>query len=160
MQIKWLYKSLRTIIVCFLTLIIGGPALLYIFISIPPVQYYIGHRVEDELSKLLGVTVTIGKVDIDPFNIVTLSRVTIADSATISHGPIAVIDRLGSGVDIFASLRKRALVVNYVELMGMDLHLWQEAEGKPLNIQPIIDALKPKDKSKPPRDSTCGLTPW
>ncbi|MCM1337956.1 MAG: translocation/assembly module TamB [Candidatus Amulumruptor caecigallinarius] len=147
---KWLYKTLRTLIVCIPALIIGVPVLLYVVLSLPPVQNAIGHRAEVELGKLLGVNVNIGRVDIEPFNIVTLSRVTVADSAGMAHGPIAVIDRLGAGIDIMATLRKRALVVTYVEIMGMDAHLWRLTEDSPLNIQPIIDALKPKDRNKPP----------
>lgn len=149
MLIKWLYKTLRTLIVCVLALVIGVPALLYVVVSLPPVQSALGHRAEAELSKLLGVRVTIGKVDFDPFNIVTLSHVTVADTAMLAHGPIAVIDRLGSGIDLVGSLRKRAVVINYVELMGMDAHLWRLTDDSPLNIQPIIDALKPKEEGKP-----------
>jgi len=35
-------------------------------------------------------------------------------------------------------------------LTGMDACLEKASPGAPLNIQPIIDALKPKDPSKPP----------
>jgi hypothetical protein len=42
------------------------------------------------------------------------------------------------------------ITINYVELNGMNARLRRDSLGAPLNIQPIINALSPKDKSKPP----------
>lgn len=149
---KWLYKIFRTLIVCSVALLLGLPALLYITLSLPFVQDEIGRVAERELSRLLGVQVRIEGVDIRPFNIVTLRHVTIADSTSISQGPIAVVDRLGAGINYASSLSHGRIVINYVELMGMTGRLWRASKDSPLNIQPIIDALSPKDKNKPPTE--------
>lgn len=147
--IKWTYKAVRTVAVSIIALVLGVPALLYIGLSLPFVERAIADTAEKQLSNLLHVNVTIGRLEISPFNRITLSRVVIADTAAMEHGPIAMIDRLGGSVNINASLIEQSLIINYVELIGLNGSLWQRDASSPLNIQPIIDALKPKnDKEK------------
>lgn len=134
--------------VSIIAMMLGVPALLYVGLSLPFVERYIADIAEEQLSDLLQVNVTIGRLEISPFNRVTLSRVVIADTTDMSHGPIAMIDRLGGSVNINASLMERSLVINYVELIGLNGSIWQQDSSSPLNIQPIIDALKPKDNKE------------
>ena len=146
--IKWTYKTVRTIAVSIIALVFGVPALSYVGLSLPFVERSIADVLEKQLSELLQVNVTIGRIEISPFNRVTLSRVVIADTSAMEHGPIAMIDRLGGSVNINASLIEQSLIVNYVELIGLNGSIWQRDASSPLNIQPIIDALKPKDKKE------------
>ena len=146
--IKWTYKTLRTVAVSVIALVFGIPALLYVGLSLPFVERSIADVAERQLSELLDVNVTIGGLEISPFNRITLTRVVVADTAAMEHGPIAMIDRLGGSVNINASLIEGSLIINYVELIGLNGTLWQRDASSPLNIQPIIDALKPKDNKE------------
>lgn len=146
--IKWTYKTVRTIAVSIIALVFGVPALSYVGLSLPFVERSIADVLEKQLSELLQVNVTIGRIEISPFNRVTLSRVVIADTSAMEHGPIAMIDRLGGSVNINASIIEQSLIVNYVEIIGLNGSIWQRDASSPLNIQPIIDALKPKDKKE------------
>ena len=63
-----------------LVLIPTVPSLLYIILSISPVQRAVGRRAEKELTALLGTDVTIGNVEIAPFNRVTLGDISVKDT--------------------------------------------------------------------------------
>lgn len=144
---KWVYKTLRAILVAAIALAFGLPALLYIALSLPPVQEKVRKIANDELSTLMDTRVEISDVSIRPFYRIVLSDVTIADD----YGREALrVGRLGAGVEIGASLFNRRLIVSYVELIDADGRLYKPTPEMPLNIAGIIAALSPKDKTKPP----------
>lgn len=144
---KRLYKILRSVAVVILVIAFVLPAGVYVALSVPGVQHAICEGVERELSKLLTVDVEIDHVSITPFNRLTLHRVRVADA----NGDTAMtVRRIGGGVELWELLSRRRLVMSYAEVIGMDAKIYRDSAGGPLNIQPIIDALSPKDKSKPP----------
>ena len=144
---KRLYKILRSVAVVILVIAFVLPAGVYVALSVPSVQHAICEGVERELSKLLTVDVEIDHVSITPFNRLTLHRVRVADA----NGDTAMtVRRIGGGVELWELLSRRRLVMSYAEVIGMDARIYRDSVGGPLNIQPIIDALSPKDKSKPP----------
>lgn len=123
------------------------PAMLYVALSLPVVQRYVCERAEKELSTLLNVDVDIKFVQISPFNRVTLHGVTVADCC----GDTALkVERLGAGISIWDYVARRRVVMSYAEVIGLDANIYRETPESTLNIQPIIDALSPKDKTKPP----------
>lgn len=145
---KWVYKTFRALLVVSLVMVVLVPAGLYVAFSIPGVQNYIRWTAEKELTGLLGMDVSIDAVNIAPFSRVTLRNVALTDSV----GDTAVcVDRLGAGVSISRLIVKRRLVVNYAEIIGLDARLKRDSASAPLNIQPMLDALAPKDKNKPPK---------
>lgn len=144
---KSIYKILRAFFVLVLSSAIAVPAVLYILLSLPSVQNGICHRVESELSKLLAVNVDIRHVSISPFNRVTLHGVTAYDA--VSRDTMLTVERLGTGISINGLIHRR-IVLNYAEVIGLNAKIKRVDPEAPLNIQPIIDALKPKDKNKPP----------
>ena len=120
---------------------------LYILVSTPYVQNEIKSRAEKELTSFLGGEVRIGSVDIFPFNEVRLKRVeffTPAKERCISIGT------LGAGIHLWTLLRHHKIEITYAEVLDLDGKVWQEKKDDPLNIAYIIDALSPKDKTKPP----------
>ncbi|MCM1518113.1 MAG: translocation/assembly module TamB [Pseudoflavonifractor sp.] len=144
---KWVYKTLRAILVATIALALGLPVLLYVALSLPPVQEKARDIAEDELSRLFDTRVSIGNVSISPFNRVTLSHVSIEDD----NGNTALdIDRLGAGISLSDSFINRRIVISYVELIGADARLYKPTPDAPLNIARIIQALSPKDRKKPP----------
>lgn len=144
---KWIYRIIRACIVTALILAVALPVLLFVGLSLPPVQDLIRDYAEQELSKTLGCNVSIGSVGITPFNRVVVRDVSlvVADNDTVAH-----INRLGAGVNIYSLLVDQKIVVDYTVLIDLDARLKRQTPDSPLNIQPIIEALSPKDKTKPP----------
>lgn len=145
--VKWPYKILRTCLIVAVVLLFLIPSSLYVALSLPSVQRSIADRAEKELTKLLTVDVKIGGLSIVPFNRLTLQGVAVADS---TGAPAVEVNRLSAGISLLDYLRRGDIVITYVELTGLDARLSKATSDSPLNIQPIIEALKPKDKTKPP----------
>ncbi len=144
---SWIYKIIRAIVVVAILLAILVPAGLFVALSIPGVQRDIRHTAEKELTRLLGMNVSISDVYVAPFSRVALRNVAITDE----KGDTAVsADRIGAGVSLGALLLRGRMVVNYAEIIELNLHLYRDSAAAPLNIQPMIDALSPKDPGKEP----------
>jgi len=144
---KWVYKILRTVIVTSLILLAVLPAGVYVALSLPSVQNAVRSAAEKELSKLLNVDVDIDHVSITPFNRAMLYGVRVHDS----EGETALtVRKLGAGLSIWSLLVKDRLELSYAEIIGLEANIYKATPESPLNIQPIIDALKPKDKNNPP----------
>lgn len=144
---KRAYKIIRATLVSLLALTLLVPVTLYVMLSIPSVQDNIRSIGEKELGKLLCTDVSIGKVSIAPFNRLTLRDVTIKD---VNNDTALYVSRLGAGVDLTSLFDSERITINYAEIIGLDARLSKETPDAPLNIQHIINALKPKDKTKPP----------
>lgn len=144
---SWIYKIIRAIVVVAILLAILVPAGLFVALSIPAVQRDIRRTAESELTGLLGMKVGISDIYVAPFSRVALRNVTLTDE----KGDTAIAaDRIGAGVSLGALFFRRRIVVNYAEIIGLDVHLWRDSVSAPLNIQPMIDALAPKDSGKEP----------
>ena len=144
---KRAYQIIRALFVTALVLSIAVPSLLYVLLSIPSVQRDICHTAETELTQWLGMKTTVKDISITPFSRVTLYHVNLLDT----KGDTAIsIDRIGAGLNLFDLIAKRRIVFNYAELIGLEANIYKDSLNAPLNIQPMIDALAPKDKNKPP----------
>lgn len=144
---KSIYRLLRTIVVTALILAAVVPAVLYVALSLTGVQRRIADTLQAELSALLDARVTIGDLGVMPFNRVILRDVTVE---TAPGDTALTVKRLGAGVSLWEGLISDTWRVDYVQVVGMDARLRRDSLGAPLNIQPIISALAPKDKNKPP----------
>lgn len=144
---KRTYKILRSILVTLIILILAVPAASYIALSLPSVQRWLCEGAESELSKLIATDVDIDYVRISPFSRVSLHGVTLTDSL---GQDIAKIEKIGAGININSYLFKDRITVDYAELIGLNAHICRDSIGAPLNIQHIINALQPKDKTEPP----------
>lgn len=141
------YKIFRLLIVSALLLAVLIPVIIYITVSLPPVQNHLRSFAENELSTLLRSEVSIGRLNILPVNSASLNNVVIADC----NGDTALqIKQIAAGIDMYRLLLRRQISISYTVVRGVDAHISRDSLGAPLNIQCIIDALKPKDKNKPP----------
>ena len=141
------YRVIRSILFAAILIVASLYVLLYVAISLPPVQNEIRKVAERELSTLLTTKVSIGGVDISPAGEVRLADVTVP---TPKGEKCAYIQRLGAGIDLWRLIISGEICITYGEIVGLDAYLSQEVDKGPWNIQFIIDALKPKDPSKPP----------
>lgn len=145
--VKNIYKAIRSIIVIVLLTIVTVYAALYILLSIPKVQNYVREIGEKELSTLLRTNVKIDKINISPLDEVALYNVKIPTP----DGKNAIsVKKISAGISLFDLLTTGRLVFNYAEVIEMDVHISKATPESPLNIQFIVDALKSKDKNKPP----------
>lgn len=135
------------ILVTAIILIAVVPAVVYVALSLGGVQRRVADTLETELSQLLDARVTIGDLGIMPFNRVILRDVAVE---TAPGDTALTVRRLGAGVSWWKGLLSDSWRVDYVQLIGMDARLRRDSLGAPLNIQPIVDALKPKKENKPP----------
>ena len=145
--VKTVYRVLRSVLVSAICLLVLVPGLLFVALSVSPVQRRIASVCEKELSSLLDCRVTVGGLGIVPFNRVVLRNVSVE---TTPGDTALTVRRLGAGVRLFSLISDDPITVNYVELNGLDLRLMRDSASAPLNIQCVIDALSPKDRNKPP----------
>ncbi len=141
-----IYNILRAIAVTSLAIAIIVPIVLYVVLSIGAVQNYIGRIAERELCTLLGAEVKIGNVSLSPFNKVLLQDVSVI---TAPGDTALQVRRLGGGIVLGKLIVDRRLVFSHAEIIGLDARIWRDSADAPLNIQPIIDRLSPKDKARP-----------
>ena len=154
-MIRQSYKIFRMLLVTLLVIAVGVPTGLYVLLSLPSVQNSVRKDAERQLTELLGTPVAIGRVSIAPFNSVTLSNVSVSDSLGVKA---LEVERIGAGIDLWRLIGDREIVVTYAELIGLHGRLYRQAPGQPLNIDPIIKRLQPKDKNKPPTRFKLAIT--
>lgn len=129
-----------------LVLPLAVPVILYVLLSLPAVQRGIASQAEKELTSLLGTEVEIGEVSVAPFNRIVLKDVVVRDSLGVEA---LTVGHLGAGLSTGESLWKERPVISYVELIDLSLRLYRTTAEAPLNIQPILDRFKPKEKKEP-----------
>lgn len=130
-----------------LVLIPTVPSLLYIILSISPVQQAVGRRAEKELTALLGTDVTIGNVEIAPFNRVTLGNISVKDPDGVDA---LTVGHLGAGINLTDLIFSGRIVVSYAEIIDLKAKIYRDSANTPLNIAPILERFKPKDPNRPP----------
>lgn len=141
------YLILRNVVVSAVALVVVLYLVLYAAVSVPAVQEQIKQYATAELSKIMGVDLQVGRLDIAPFNKVVLTDVKLPDR---QGRQMVYAYKLGVGFNIWQLLASGRFDFNYVEVIGLDAHLIQDHEGEPLNLQFVIDAFKSKEQNKPP----------
>ncbi|MDE6448867.1 MAG: hypothetical protein K2L41_02155, partial [Muribaculaceae bacterium] len=149
------YKILRAVIVTVIGVAVTLPAVLYVGLSLPSVQRKVAGVACRELSVALGGDVEIGSLTIAPFNRAMMRDVKVM--VNDGRDTVMTVERLGAGINLYELMVNRAVVVNYVEVVGLDMHVSRDSMNAPLNIQPIIDRLSPRDKKEPPRAVTLAI---
>ena len=143
---KTLLRLLRTLFVAVLVTPLVLPVAVYIAMSSDTFRGWVAAKAESELTALLGSEVKIGGVSFAPFNRVVFSDVSVADSL---GQPVLKAGHLGAGISFTESLWNSRPVITYAELIDVDLRLWRDSVGAPLNIDPLIAKFKKKDSRGP-----------
>lgn len=144
---KKFYKILRALLIALFVFVLGTPMAIYVIVSLPSVQQRLCKVGEIELSKLLATEVNIGSIGITPFNRVSISDVTILDDF---KKEALNIEQLDAGIDLYELFENERIVITHAAIIGLNAKLYKNNATAPLNIQNIIEQLKPKDKNKPP----------
>lgn len=146
---KKLRKIVRAVAVSLLLLLVVLPAGVYVVISTPWAQEKLREVACTRLSGLLGTDVSIGRVTYHPFNTVSVTGVRVSDDAGVAALEAA---RVSARFELWTFFKSGRLEFDYAVVDVPCVNLYRTAPGAPLNIQPIIDRLKPRDKSKPPTE--------
>lgn len=145
--VKPIYKTFRSIIITLILLALVVYIGLYILLSLPSVQNKVKNIACGELSSLLGGRLEIDRLSISPFSEVLLNDVVLKSP----EGEVcASIRKVAGGIDLGSLIFERRIVLNYAEIIGLDACISKADKDGPVNIQFLIDALSPKDKTKPP----------
>ncbi len=144
--VRNIYKVARSVLFSAIILIVALYLILYILLSIPPVQRKIKDVAQKELTNFLGGEVRIADVGIRPFNEVTVNGLEVFTP----EGDLCLsVMRVGAGINLTRLLAQGEIELTYGEIIGLDGKISQKTEGAPLNIQFMIDAFAPKDPNKP-----------
>ncbi len=153
-KVRSIYRVARGILFTAIILVVALYLAAYILISVPSFQGQLKGIAEREASAFLGSEISIGEMSIMPFNEVRLHDVTVLDKDGEKCGRV---ETLGAGISLWRLLTERRIEFSYAEIIGLEVAVRQAKEGGPLNIQYIIDAFKPKDKNKKPRQYDINL---
>lgn len=145
--LKPIYKVARSVVIVLIMLVVSVYVGLYILLSIPSVQEKVKTMACTELSPVLGGKLGIENLSITPFSELLLQGVSLQSP---EGDTVAQIKKIAAGIDLSHLLFQHRIVLNYAEIIGLDAKIWQMEKDAPLSIQFLIDALSPKDKSKPP----------
>lgn len=145
--LKPIYKIARSIVISLILLAIVVYVGLYVLLSLPSVQKEVKNVACQELSALLGGQLDIKSLSVSPFSEVLLKDVSLSSPDGVR---CAEIRKVAAGIDLWSLISEQRIVLNYAEIISLNANLSQEIENGPLNIQFLIDALSPKDKTKPP----------
>lgn len=140
-----IYKVIRSVLFSVILSAVGCVVMLYVLLSLPPVQNALRIRAEKELSSLLGAKVSVSEVDIYPFNELRMHGVSVYapdGRRCISAGT------LGAGIELYKLFTTGEVVITYAEIVSLNALIEQKAPGAPLNIQFLIDAFKTDNKKK------------
>lgn len=147
---KWksFYKIVRSVLFTIVVVIAFLYISLFTILSIPSCEDKIRSIAEKELSSFLGSELYIDKLSIYPFNEVLIEGVKLKEPD--SDRVCARVQRLGAGISLWQLIYRQRFVITYVELLGLDCNIVQEKKDGALNINFLIEAFRPKDRTKPP----------
>lgn len=142
---KRVYKVFRALLFTLLILAVVIPFSIYVAVSTPWGREQIRVTAQNELTKLLGTKVSIGDVEIIPFNRLVISDVTAEDD----YGKQAAeIKTVSARFELMHFLNTGRIVVDYAEIDGLKANLYKKSKEQPLNIAKIIERLSSKDSTK------------
>ena len=143
---KKAWKIFRTFVLTLVFVLIALPVSLYLILSTDWAQNDIRCIAVNELSALLGTEITLGKIEIHPFNKLSIYDVEALDD----NGDSALkIDEISVAFELFHLLRTGKLVIDYALIRDPYLNLYKTTASSPLNIAGIIDALKSDKPNRP-----------
>lgn len=120
------------------------PSVVYVTLSLDPVQNSIRDAAVRQLSSLLGADVGIEKVEIYPFRRLSVRGISVA----LGADTVAGVSTVSAGFDLYPLLARREFVLNYALVDGLWLNVNRPTPEAPLNIQPILAKLKKGDNGE------------
>lgn len=139
MIVEKLFSWLRLVSIILLTFFVALPICLYVTLSTNWARDRVRRVAEVELSTLLSTEVSIDRVEIKPFNRVSVYGISACDD----NGSEALsISEVSAAFELFHFVSTGRMVFDFALVDGLSLRLSRSTKGAPLNISRIIDRLK------------------
>lgn len=130
---------LRIAVIALAVMLIATPVSLYVILSTSWAQDRIRRVAINELDALLATEVSIGRIEIHPFNSISIHDISALDD----NGTEALrIEGISAAFEFFHLLRTGRLVIDYALVDRPSVTLYKETSVSPLNIAGILSALK------------------
>lgn len=143
--LKFIYKTFRSVIFSVTLIVVGLYVLAYVLLSIPAFTEMVKNRTCQELGLLLGGKVQIDKLNIYPFNEMTVEGLRVYDP----EGEKCIeVDKVGAGIRLWKLITEGDIEITYGEIIGLKADIVQQEKYKPLNIDFIIKAFASKDNKE------------
>lgn len=143
-----LAKIFRTILLVLVTLIITVPAALYMLLSTDWAKQQLRSVACDELTKLLGTRVEMGTVSYSPLNTIVIDSVAVADD---NDSTALTATRIDARFELWDFIVDKKIIIDYIEISGLNLSLYRDSISTPLNIDGIVKRLQKKEPDKGPK---------
>ena len=128
-----------------LTIIVGLALILLLVIQTSWFKNYAAEKATTYLSKELGTEVSIGEIDLDYFDRLTATNVSIKD---LSSDTMIYVARLTANYDLF-TFSSNTISFDKVILDEATVYLGYAKDSTRLNIQFLIDYFTPPPSNKP-----------
>ena len=134
-------KKIKTIVIWTVWTLVAFYLSVAVLLEVPAVQRHIGSAVSKALAQQLGTDVEVGKVHLGLFNRITIDDVHLKDQ---QGQPMLDVSRLSTKIDLLPLLDGK-VHISSAQLFGMNARISRADASSPLNIQFVLDSLKPKD---------------
>lgn len=121
--------------------------ILYIILSLPIFQTWIGSRVADVLSSLLDTRVRVERVQLGFTGRAVVDNLEILDR---QDRPMLFSTRTGVKIDLQKLISNGDIIIHSAQLFGAKIRISQEREDTATNIQFVIDAFAGNDTTDNP----------
>ena len=139
------YNVFRAILFTLLIIAVALPFTIYVALSTPWGSEILRNTAQTELTKLLGTEVSIGDVEVMPFNRIVISDVAANDD----YGSRAAeIHQISARFELMHFIKTRRIVIDYAAIDGLNAKIYKKSAREPLNIAKIIERLSSKDTTK------------
>lgn len=122
-------------------LIVGFYLLLGIMVRVPMIQSAIGNGVADAVSRKLGTSVSIGRVDVSLLNRIIIDDVAILDQ---QGKRMLLASRLSAKISLTELIQGRVSITS-AQIFTPKLNLYKATATSKPNFQFVIDSLASKD---------------
>ncbi len=142
MRIVW--KIIRALVSALLLAVVFLPTAAYVLLSLESVQNAVRQATATELSELLGAQVDVEKVNIRPFRLVSVQRI----SAILDGDTVASVATVSAGIELRPLFTEGRIVIDYALIDDLKLRVTRPTPDGELNIAPIIARLKGDDRGE------------
>ncbi len=141
-------RTLGRIVRWFLGIVVALYLGIIILLNIPSIQHKLSVAVTEELKKVLGTELSIGKISLGTLNRIIIDDLLLEDQA---GEQLLKVTRLSAKFEILPLFNGKIAISN-VQLFGFNINLYKHAPEAEPNFKFIIDALASKDSIKKETD--------
>lgn len=125
----------------------GVLLLVYLLLSLPPFQRWMGSKAASVLSELLETRVEIDRIEVGLMGRAIVDGLRVWDQ---KGEPMLQATRTAVQLSLIDLIRDKHIIINSAQLFGVNARIAKETADAPFNFQFVIDTFKRKDKQRKP----------